>query len=182
MKPAIRPALMLLALFSLSTLTYGNDDDCRVRIREFVVMGYQGIQIDLMSGKGPYLRTLLDLLKIPTDAEKKTTDQLASLGKANLNIMDFADQVVLLGTEVQASAMAMADVPVPKGPGIYTGEKLMNALEHLARGMGITVTLKTGERLKGMFVDYSARRLWIRGAFRRVVSLDDILALEAPQL
>jgi hypothetical protein len=181
MKPAVK-ILSLLTILASASVVFGEFSDQGQRTKEFVVMGYQGIQIDLTSGKGPYLRTLLDLLNTPVDAETKTTAQLKSLLKTHSNIMDFADQVVLLGTKAEEVTKAMAEVPVPSGPGIYTGDKLVNALQHLTRGMAVTVTLKTGEQLKGTFVEYSAKRLWIRGADRRVVSLDDILALEAPQL
>lgn len=181
MKPAVK-AVFILTATAVTSLAFAQVENQDLRIKEFVVMGYMGVQVDLKSGKGPYLRTLLDLLNTPTDAEAGTLVQLKSLGKKHSNIMDFADQVVLLGRKTGETAKLMAEVPVPSGPGIYTGEKLVNALEHLTRGMEIGLTLKTGEQLKGTFVDYSMKRLWIRGAARRSVSLDDILALEAPQL
>jgi hypothetical protein len=181
MKAAVKTA-SFLALLTTTALISAHSSDSQPRTREFVVMGYQGIQIDLASGKGPYLRTLLELLQTPADAEIKTIEQLKAAFKTYPNIMDFADQVVLLGTKGEAAAKVMAEVPVPQGSGIYSGDKLVHALEHLTRGMGVKVTLKTGEQLKGTFVEYSAKRLWIRGGTRRAVFLDDILALEAPDL
>ncbi len=177
----------LISFLFIGLTAYGSvraqADDQIHRTREFVVMGYHGIQMDLGSGKGPYLRTLNDLLRTPAEAEGKITDQLKTLLKTYPNIMDFADQVVLLVASSSASTpVASMKMPLPSGPGVFSGEKLLSALEHLTRGMEITVYLKTGEQLKGMFAEYSARRLWVRGAARRSVFLDDILALEAPQL
>lgn len=157
-------------------------NDGNLRAREFVVMGYQGLQLELRSGTGPYLTTLFDLLGIPSDMEAKTTEQLKVLLKANTNIMDFADRVVELGQATRETAQIIANTPVPSGPGIYSGDTLVNALEHLTRGMAITVTLKTGEQLKGLFGEYSGKRLWLRGASKRTVHIDDILAVEAPEL
>ena len=180
MKRAARTLSFLIALTATSFIA-AQSDDRNQRTREFVVMGYQGLRIELTSGKGPYLRTLMDLLRTPTEAETKTTDQLKALLKIYPNIMDFADQVIMLGVKTEETAKIMAEVPVPSGPGIATGDKLVNALEHLTRGMAITVTLKTGEKLKGTYAEYTAKRLWIRGAARRSVHLDDILALESPK-
>lgn len=182
MKPRIKKVLFILALLSPIAFIYGQPEDRRLRLREFVVMGYQGIQLELSSGKGPYVRTLLELLNTPASAEKKTVDQLKSLVKTHPNIMDFADQVALLEGVASAEAAAMANVPVPSGPDVFSGDRLTNALEHLTRGMTIKVTLKTGEQLKGTFTDYVGKRLWIRGAARRTVHRDDILAIEAPKL
>lgn len=151
------------------------------RTRQFVVMGYQGIHLELTSRPGPYLKTLLELLETPTDRERKTTEQLKELLKSYPNIMDFADQVVRLQSVVEKE-MGAVPVPVPQGPSIYTGEKMVDALEHLTRGMSVTVYLKTGEQLKGTFSEYTSRRLWLRGAARRTIALDDILAVDAPDL
>ncbi len=165
-----------------ATSAWSQTDDQNLRAREFVVMGYQGLRLELTSGTGPYMKTLFDLLRIPSDMEIKTTEQLKMLLKKDTNIMDFADRVVELGQVTRETAQIMADTPVPSGPGIYSGDGLTNALEHLTRGMAVTVTLKTGEQLKGFFSDYNGKRLWLRGASRRTVHLDDILAVEAPDL
>jgi hypothetical protein len=145
-------------------------------------MGYQGIGIDLESGKGPYLRTLLDLLRTPAGEESPTSDRLRNLFKTYPNIMDFADHVIPLISMSVETSTGPARVLIPPGPGVYSGDDVVNALEHLTRGMAITVTLKTGEQLKGTFSEYSSKRLWIRGATRKSVLLEAILAIEAPRL
>ncbi len=158
-------------------------DDQSLRIKEFVVMGYEGIRLELRSGNGPYLKTLTDLLNVPPTDSAKTIDQIRSFSKTFPNIMDFSDQVVALRKEQKGPAGTMeTSIPIPTGPGIYSGNKLENALSHLTRGMNVTVYLKTGEQVKGGFAEYNMRRLWLRGADRRSFLIDDILAIEAPQL
>lgn len=176
---------VILAACAVSAVpARGGNEDQEQRVRAFVVMGYQGIYGELAAAKGPYVRTLLDLLRTPPEAESRTADQLRALIKRHPNIMDFADQVLLLraGGPSGAAAANAAPAMVPDGPGVYSGEDLVNALEHLTRGMAVTVHMKTGEQLKGTFSDYAAKRLWLRGASRRSIQVDEILALEAPQL
>lgn len=177
-----RFVLLGLALLPASGVMAATAADQELRIREFVVMGYHGIELELQSKSGPYLRTLLELMGAPAGAEAKLTGELKGLLKARPNIMDFADQVAALRAASPAQATAPAPRPIPEGKNIYSGDRLVNALEHLTRGMEVRVTLKTGEQLKGRFSEYISKRLWLVGAARKSVSLDDISFIEAPEL
>jgi hypothetical protein len=151
------------------------------RTREFVVMGYGGIVSELRSGEGPYMRTLLELLKRNADQRTQTIDQIKSLSKAHSNIMDFADEVVKLQLDGPARDVDVA-IPVPMGPTIYSGDRLENALNHLTRGMPITIFTKGGGRASGQFEEYAAHRLWIKGTAHQSFLLSDIVAVDAPRL
>jgi hypothetical protein len=96
--------------------------------------------------------------------------------------MDFADRVLLLRRAAPANSPAVVTVVVPTGPAIYSGDKIENALNHLTRGASVTVFLKTGQQIKGVFIEYANNRLWLRGESRTSILLRDILAVEAPSL
>ncbi len=165
------------------TGAFGRVDNRAQRTKEFVVMGYEGILFELRSGEGAYLRTLLDLLKTNPDQRTKTIEQTRLLSRTYPNIMDFAEQVMKLHSESAEGASAVeTQVLLPEGPNVYSGEKLENALNHLTRGMKITVFSKGGRQFSGRFEEYAVRRLWIKGASRRSFLIDDILAVEAPRL
>jgi hypothetical protein len=151
------------------------------RTKGFVVMGYQGIHFELESGEGPYLKTLMDLLRINPDERSKTIATVRQLSETYPNIMDFADNVALLQQDTAANNKETA-VLLPAGPSVYTGEKLENALTHLTRGMEITVFTKGGGQHKGRFEEYGAKRLWLKGAAKKSFRLDDILAIDASKL
>lgn len=154
-----------------------------LRTKEFVVMGYAGILFELRSGEGPYLRTLTDLLKTKLDQRAQVLKQIRSLSETYPNIMDFAEQVIKLQQESMAgSHSSETPISLPLGPGIYSGEQLESALNHLTKGMKVTVFSKTGGQFSGQFVEYAVRRLWIQGASRKSFRLDDILAIDAPNL
>ena len=70
----------------------------------------------------------------------------------------------------------------PAGTSTYSGDKLENALNHLTKGMKITVFSKGGGQISGRFDEYTVHQLWITGALRKSFQLDDILAIDAPQL
>ena len=171
-----------MVVLGTSMVGRAENGDQANRARQFIVMGYLGIQRELMAGKGPYLKTLLELLGVSSENEGKTLEKLKTIEQSFPNIMDFADHAVALDTGASQPQSIETSIPAPTGPGIYSGEKLENALEHLTRGMAITVTLKSGEQVKGSFADYSQKRLWIRELERRSIPLKDILALEAPDL
>ena len=155
------------------------------RTREFVVMGYEGISYELRTQPGPYLKTLVELLRVNPDQSEKTLGEVRSLARAHSNIMDFADAVAGLQSDAPLPASIEAGgeaVPVPSGPSVYSGDRLENALMHLTRGMTVTVYTKGGGRYDGRFEDYSSRRLWVTGASRRSFPVDDILAIQSSRL
>ncbi len=169
----------LLALpLACSSLHAGNPQ----RAKEFIVMGYEGILYELKSGEGPYLRTLLELLAINSDDHSKTIEKTKAMAKSYPNIMDFAEQVIQLEQQPGKNGPLIETPPLPSGPGVYSGDQLENALNHLTRGMKITVVTKGGARFRGQFEEFVIRRLWVSGATRKSFHLKDILALEAPQL
>src|SRR4051794_994041 len=97
MKYPWKSMFIAVAFLSLGARAgFGQTDAQKQRVREFVVMGYQGINVELNSKKGPYLTTLMELLGAPSGAETKTRDALMALLKSNPNIMDFADRVAEL--------------------------------------------------------------------------------------
>ena len=164
--------------------TEGNNDAAQ-RAKEFVVMGYEGIQFELKAGEGPYLKTLTELLNTKPEDHAQTVAHIRSLSSQFPNIMDFAENVVKLRVEPVGRSMdasVPSTPPIPIGPSIYSGDKLANALDHMTRGMRITVFVKTGGRFKGRFEEYTLRRLWILGSSRQSFLLDDILAIDAPDL
>jgi hypothetical protein len=157
-------------------LTFGRQAHAQPenRIKEFIVMGYEGIISNLRSGDGPYLETLAELLKAPPEQRAKIIEQVRSLSQTYPNILDFAEHV----GRIQLTTA----VTFPSGSNVYSGEQLDNALSHMTRGMKITVFSKGGAQLSGQFDEYTVHRLWINGASHTSFHLDDILAIQAPQL
>lgn len=148
-----------------------------LRTREFVIMGYQGLLFESRSGEGPYLQTLLELLNIQPEEKTRILSRIRTLTTSHLNIMDFADQVAQLQ---KGPATAPTDVPLPEGPGIISGKDLENHLDHLTRGMNLTIFTKGGGQFSGIFEEFAARRLWIRGSSKKSFHMDDILAVHSP--
>lgn len=158
-------------------------NDGALRTKEFVVMGYQGLMIDLRAGSGPYLSTLIDLLNVVSSEQPDVVTKVRSLAKSYPNIMDFADQILLMQRlNPYQSEAPLTPVVMPTGPSIYSGDKLENALNHLTRGMPVTVYLKNGQQVKGDFIEYDNSRLWLRGETRKSILQRDILAVDAPKL
>ncbi len=144
-------------------------------------MGYEGISFELSSVEGPYLRTLTELLGVNSDDRSSTLVKVRALAASNANIMDFADRVAEL--QVMASTLsAVAVIPAPSGPGVYSGDRVDSALTHLTRGMKVTVFTKGGARFSGQFEEYVAGRVWLSGETRRSVLRKDILAVESSRL
>ncbi len=160
-----------------------------LRTKEFLVMGYEGLQHDLASGRGPYVATLMDLLQVPPDRQGAAIARVQSAAASSPNIMDFADRVLAVyvstGTAARGAdtAAPLSSVEaLPAGIALYSGDGLENALRHLGKGMRVTVYLKTGLKVSGAVSDYDAGRLSIRTPAPRTFKRDDIRALEAPEL
>jgi hypothetical protein len=162
-----------------------------LRIREFVVMGYQGLMQELAtSTRGPYLRTLNQLLQVKPDDVAKIEHTLQKLSVAYPNIMDFADQVATLqkSSVTPNPALPTAAAPaaaLPTGPHVYSGDRLDDGLQHLTKGMAVTVYTQWGEKVEGQAVDYSANRLLIRTPgepSHRTFQRGEIRAIDAPGL
>jgi hypothetical protein len=178
MKNAGRIGFWLIALAALgfSAASDAGVPDQAQRTKEFVVMGYVGLQADLRANGGPYLSTLLDLLgALPSEAAS-VTDQVRALAEQNKNIMVFAEAVTALQRET--AERPEASVNLPSGPNVVSGRGLENFLTHLTRATPLNVYLTSGDRLAGVFVEYGTGRLWLRGAARRSVPLKEILAVE----
>ncbi len=128
------------------------------------------------------MRTLMDLLNIGADDTKKALDDIKVLAKKFPNIMDFADAVLKLRNDVRAEEAIRETVVLPTGPTVYSGDKLDNALNHLTKGMKITVYLKTGQQFTGQFEEYNVKRLRMKSDGSRSFHINDILALDAANL
>ncbi len=146
-------------------------------------MGYEGILFELRSAEGAYLRSLIELLETKSGQRVQAIEQIRSLSKTYPNIMDFAEQVIKLQNDAGVVVPSKeTELSLPMGRSIYSGEKLENALNHLTKGMTMTVISKSGGQFTGQFEEYSAGRLRIRGSLRKSFLLDDIRAIDAPQL
>lgn len=155
-----------------------SSDDLSRRTREFVIMGYEGIRAEMKDGAGAYLKTLMELLGARGERQVVITGEVRMLLARFPNIMDFADHVAALQTSGSDFAAVETVVAPPSGPGIFSGADLENALIHLTKGSPVTAYLRSGQRERGTFADYDARKLWIRGASRRSIPLEDILAVD----
>jgi hypothetical protein len=142
-------------------------------------MGYEGIRLDLKSNTGPYLNTLIDLMSVGAAVQKEFINQVREIQKGNPNIMDFADHVLALSTP---QITAAPQVPLPTGDDVFSGDELEVALGHLTKGMRVTVITKSGARYEGKFEDYVSKRLWIRAAKSLHFQLNEILAIQSPDL
>jgi len=148
------------------------------RVQQFAVMGYEGIVRDAAQGKGPYLQTLLELMAVPLDQRAGRIQQIADLARSETNILQFSEKVVALPVSVPIPLSE----PLPVRAHLYQGDVLPNALAHLTRGMRVTVYSHSGETVRGTVVDYSNRRLRLRGGNRSSFQLDEIRAIEAEAL
>lgn len=174
--------------------TYGSTDDLghlsdnQLKAKEFIVMGYQGLMSELTSGEGPYVRTLQDLLQWDPAAKASLTEQLRPLAKAYPNIMDFADHVLVqkwpVGTQHLSPATPVNATlpPLPTTSSLYSGERLESALQHLGRGMKVTVYLRSGEKQEGRAAEYTAGYLWVRTPMMKSYKKDEIRAIDSPDL
>jgi len=168
-------ALLVTLLAPVRATGADEETASKLRARQFVVMGYLGIRSDLERGSGPYLNTLFDLLGTPASDRSALVEEIRSLAAVHLNIMDFADRVTAI--HVSSPAGAASTVPLPSGPTVHSGDSIAGALGQLTRGAPVAVYLHGGEIVEGTFVEYQARRLWLRGASRRSVLLRDIAAV-----
>lgn len=168
--------LFLIILIFALRYSFGGEI---TRAQQFIVMGYEGIRLELSSQEGPYIQTLIDLLAIPSSQRVDFVEQLKVLQKSEANIMNFSDQVVALGTTL---ATPLVPVPLPMGDDVFSAEKLEGALVHLTKGMRMTVITKNGSRTDGTFEDYVDKKLWIRGASKKLFHRNEILAIQSSDL
>ena len=66
----------------------------RQKAKDFIVINYQDIVVDLRKGEGQYMTSLMDMLKIPSDAKDQAIKKIRGLSEAYTNISEFADHVV----------------------------------------------------------------------------------------
>ena len=64
------------------------------KIREFIVVSYRMLKGDLQAGKGEYLDSLLEMLKIATADKDEAVRKLRSLSEVYTNIPEFADRTL----------------------------------------------------------------------------------------
>ncbi len=66
------------------------------KAKEFIVIGYANILNNLRAGQGPYLSSLLTMLKIRQENRDEATKKIRALSEAYTEIPEFADHVVNL--------------------------------------------------------------------------------------
>jgi hypothetical protein len=182
-KPSLRVFALIGGLAFVSALCgHAEDSSSQLRVKEFAVMGYEGLRYELHGREGSYTTTLMELLNVEKPQRAEISAKVRTLLDRYPNIMDFAEQVVQLRAPASTVSTTTAQMALPTGPHIYSGDRLENALNHLTRGMSVTVHLKTGARVTAPFEEYTVRRLWLKGQKRQSFRLDDIVAIEAPQL
>ncbi len=88
------------------------------KTREFIVMSYPQLLKDLAKGEGPYLASLLDLLKIASSERPEAKRKIRALSEAYTSIPEFADHVLELCADHRTVPAAVAPAPaaVPPGP------------------------------------------------------------------
>jgi len=63
------------------------------RVKDFVVIGYNSLRVDIKNGSGPYLSSLLELLQIPENNCAGAIQTIQTLCDKYPNIVEFASQI-----------------------------------------------------------------------------------------
>ena len=66
----------------------------KAKVKDFIISAYRNLMIDLDAGRGEYLTSLLELLKIASSSRKEAIQKIRKIGEQNSNIPEFADQVI----------------------------------------------------------------------------------------
>jgi len=69
------------------------------KVKEFIIVAYTNIRTDLNSGSGPYITSLLSLLKVPAENSDDAAKAIKLLASNYPNILEFADEVIRLFPE-----------------------------------------------------------------------------------
>lgn len=66
----------------------------KAKIKDFIIGSYRNLSLDINQGKGEYLDSLLDLLKISSANKQNAIQKLQKILDESSNIPDFADRVL----------------------------------------------------------------------------------------
>lgn len=69
-------------------------DNSKAKVKDFIIVSYRSLSIDISQGKGEYLSSLLNLLKVPPDKMQPAIQNFQKLMQQSSNIPDFADKVI----------------------------------------------------------------------------------------
>jgi hypothetical protein len=86
------------------------------KAREFIIIAYGNLVPELASGQGEYLRSLMDVLKIPAERRPEAIKKLKALSDVYSDIPDFADHAVELYMKPGAAAPSAAGAQTPLTP------------------------------------------------------------------
>jgi hypothetical protein len=78
---------------NVSNLQFSGDYN-KVKIKDFIVGSYRNLSMDIVAGKGDYLNSLIDLLKIPPEKRPDAIQNMQKILKQSSNILDFSDRVI----------------------------------------------------------------------------------------
>jgi len=82
------------------------------KIKDFVVISYGQLQVDLSKGTGEYLSSLLSMLNIPAAETAETVKKLRALSEVYRVIPEFADRVI----DLVHTAAASKPEEIPTAP------------------------------------------------------------------
>jgi hypothetical protein len=66
----------------------------KAKIKDFIIGSYRNLSMDIVAGKGDYLDSLIDLLKISPEKRPVAIQNLQKMLKQSTNIPDFSDRVI----------------------------------------------------------------------------------------
>ena len=81
------------AWYLCSTTFFGSD---KAKVKEFIVVSYSNLKVDLSKGKGDYLDSLLSMLGIKDSKKSDSIKKIKSLSEIYDVIPEFAEQVANL--------------------------------------------------------------------------------------
>lgn len=119
------------------------------KTKDYIVLAYKDILIDLQKGDGQYLSSLLELLHVKPEGKSDAVKKIRALSEVYTVIPDFADHVIDLYRTPQANSIpsteppavdAVAPQPAPECP------------FQLSVGQFVRVNLKSGESETGKLI------------------------------
>lgn len=87
------PGQYYITMATVSSSSVNSIKSDNSKIKEFIVVSYKQIVIDLAKGEGEYLDSLLSMLKVEDSNRSESIDKIKSLSEAYKVIPEFAEQV-----------------------------------------------------------------------------------------
>jgi hypothetical protein len=134
------------------TRVFGAVTDVSARTREFILVSFANLALEISNGSGPYLETLFSLLRIPTHQRKETLERLRATLVVYPNIMDFADAVVQLFVAREGARLEATPPPPPRNPINLSGRdsdrlsSIVTNCDQTLERSGIPATCKTASQ------------------------------------